>query len=306
MPVPLMNMTTESPDAQGALSRNKQGYFHVRFQMSILPNSLYSLTSRSEPALLQTIGSMQYAFAHQQPEGDFQLAIPPSLAHLGSPKPGDLASGISFFASALGTALVAIDNDNWVKDKPQFVSAIAEIKLKSRAMMNWLKLRKDTLMIMDQRAANRLFFNAKAFYTFGIVLNDEELVAIGEEYIRTALERQSSTGYFIENDGYDVSYNGVSLLIGLQLFSCMPAGGLKDSLSKALARTALWQLSYIRNNGELDITGSTRIYPGGEMFLGEEKKPPVKDIVLAFHLVNLLSNDERFKRSAKSLMDFYR
>lgn len=61
------------PDSLGAIDRNRNGYFHVRFQMGMLHLSDYAIKARSTNALKMLLKSISYSFSYQNQDGDFQL-----------------------------------------------------------------------------------------------------------------------------------------------------------------------------------------------------------------------------------------
>ena len=102
----------ERPDDNGALGRNKEGYFHVRFQLGMSALSDFAISSNRIDALEAFITTLDYAFLFQLEDGSFLLDIPSALEDqldVVEPSSGDLASGVAFFASSLGTSLLALD-----------------------------------------------------------------------------------------------------------------------------------------------------------------------------------------------------
>jgi len=93
------------------MSRNRDGYFHVCFQMGISLQADLPVYNENTQALEYAIKSIEYAFQHQTSNGDFQFVVPPDLSGE-TPNEADLASGVSFFLSSLGLVLNTLDQSN--------------------------------------------------------------------------------------------------------------------------------------------------------------------------------------------------
>lgn len=298
----------EVPTEEGALGRNKSGYFHVRFQLGVATLGAYATYFKSEEALAHLASSIAYSFRHQKNEGDFTVEVPASLQHLGTPEASDLASGIAFFGAALGQSLTLLKASEWYEALPATYAAkkvIADHQSRVQAMINFLKPQTSVLLDIDLRATNRLFWDAMCFYAIGSYLDDEEAKEIGLNFVTTALAQQTSEGFFIENGGFDSSYNGVSLYFGAMLYSMMPESTLKAELGNALVKNADWQMSRIEANGEITTEGNTRVFPGGEKFLGAEKSVAWKDTVLAFYWLHALSGNQQYQMAADKVIAYY-
>jgi hypothetical protein len=231
------------------------------------------------------------------------------LQNLGEPSAADLASGTAFFGSALATGLNLFNQSNWFQQLGSTDAgkrAIADTQPQIQRMADWLREQRRLLKQVDARAANRLFWNANCFYGLGIFLGDADAQRIGEEFIQQALALQHPDGYFQENEGFDSSYNGVSLLMGLRVFVLLANGELKQQLGSALLRAAKWQITRIAENGEIIATGNTRVFPGGEEFLGEEKGVAAADVVVAFYWLDILSTKRSdYVRIAEKVKGYY-
>ncbi len=59
------------------------------------------------------------------------------------------------------------------------------------------------------------------------------------------------------------------------------------------------------STGEVLTTGNTRVYPGGESFLGQPKIIAVGDIVMAFNYYYQLSGDTSVKSTADKVLAYY-
>jgi hypothetical protein len=308
LPDYVINGLTKRPTPEGALGRNVSGYFHVRFQLDIGFLAANAVRFSNEAALEGFVLATEYSFQRQQPAGDFELVIPASLQSQPRPTTGDLASGTSFFLSALGSSLVLLNQSPWFINRQNDVlkNRLNALTPKFQLALNYLKSQTQVLKDYDRAAPNRLLFDALAFYATGLFLNDADAKTIGLEFIRLALAQQDPAGYFIEGGGYDSSYNGVSTRLGLVLLAILP----KDSpqyapVQKALGCAIPWQAARVNSSGEISLQGNTRVFPGGEQFLGEEKQVAWIDTLLTFYFTAAFSADTSYETLAKRVESFY-
>ena len=82
LPPTVVAALVEVPDENGALGRNKAGYFHVRFQLHMTRLTDYALKFQNEAAILAYLQNLNYSFSYQNPEGDFQFIAPEELVQL--------------------------------------------------------------------------------------------------------------------------------------------------------------------------------------------------------------------------------
>jgi hypothetical protein len=145
-----------------------------------------------------------------------------------------------------------------------------------------------------------------AFYSLGKYLNDQQSIDIGLEFIELALSKQDKDGYFIEAGGFDSSYNGVSLRLGMILLGIISESeAVYPKLKKSLSCCNEWQAARVLPTGEISTQGNKRVYPGGEKFLGEEKEMAWIDTTLAFHFAFTLSSLNSFSILASQIESFY-
>jgi hypothetical protein len=308
LPVDVIDGLTKEPTAEGALGRNRDGYFHVRFQVDIAFLGSYAVRSNSDAALAKFILAAEYSFARQKPGGDFELVIPSNLVYLGQPANGDLSSGISFFTAALGQSLVLLQQSTWYKNRPadQLTTRLNNLTAKFQLGLTFLKTQVEILKQYDAEAPNRLLFDAVAFYSLGSYLNDAQAKAIGVEFIELALAQQNAVGFYTEGGGFDSSYIGVSIRLALALLGILSAQEpIYEKLRKSVGCSVQWQTSRILSSGEISLQGNIRVYPGGEQFLGQVKTIAWIDTLLAFYFTSTFSSDNSLLAFAQKVQAFY-
>lgn len=307
-----LGSAVEQPNSDGSLGRNKDGYFHVRFQMNMSRISDYAVVSENIQSLEALLSTFTYAFNRQLNDGSFTLVIPDELLNSPSftpPTQGDLVSGTAFFASSLGLALTTLENSGWYTQGTETQTLREEIRKlhpKFEKTLDYLIVNKDILNQVDANAPNRLLFNALAFYTLGNYLSRNDAVQIAREFIATALAQTDTTqGYFIEGGGWDSSYNGVAIKLALELYLITTDNSLKNMLREPIIKATLWQLSRIKVNGEISTEGNTRVFPGGEAFLGVEKGVDYVKTIKALYYFGHLTQLQSVIATGDKVLNFY-
>lgn len=292
-------------DETGALGRNREGYFHVRFQMGLHHLANYALATQDLRGIEHFLRAMDYALSHQLEDGRFAVALPPDLASGKGPSRTDLASGVAFFLSSAGTGLDALLSSTWFRETPELRPArdrceefLIQLKPTLAALLEDAPLLREA----DSHAPNRLLFNAAAFLSLGKMLDDPAAMETGEEFLNLALEWIHEDGYFIEGGGTDTSYNGVAAAIALRIGLMMDS---EDLLQQGIDAVS-WQASRISPEGEISTEGNTRVRPGGETFLGREKDIDVKHTLEALIFAALVSGNDDFEVIATNVLKFYK
>ncbi len=293
-------------DANGAMSKNQSGYFHVRFQMGISPLADYAVDAQNSTALEMVVRAIEYSFKYQNPDGDFQLVVPPALVGTGTATEGDRVSGIAFFYSSLGAGLLALNENPGYQAQTAAKKRVELLVPQYQLSLNFLKSRQELLKSVDADAPNRLFFDALAFYAMGKYLNDQEALTIGIKFATLALTKKQPAGYFLEGTGYDSSYQGVGLAIGFRLLSILkPDENIRQNLYDNLACATGWLTTRIKPTGEISTEGNSRVFTGGETFLGQEKQVAYSSTLIAFWNMYFYSGKEEFNALANKVLVFY-
>ena len=307
----LTEASVEQTDNDGALGRNKAGYFHVRFQMNMTTLTDYAVHFESNEAIEQYLENLTYSFDHQIPSGGFEFTPPDNLSdHTFTD--GDIASATSFFGYSLAMSLNSLADSEWFKTTASLADARSTLASNREAIqqtLEYLRSQESLLISYDAEAPNRLFFDAIAFYGLGKYLNDENAKTTGLKFMERALVlRDETAGYFIEGGGWDSSYNGVAIKIGFELYTLLGDDvplQLKLELAQALTCATDWQISRVLGTGEISSEGNTRVYPGGESFIGTEKEIDVAKTVKAFYYMYSLSGEASYLDQADNIIDYY-
>jgi hypothetical protein len=295
------------PAADGALGRNKAGYFHARFQLGVHLLATQAVLARDPDAAARSLQAIAYALARQQDDGRFALVVPAKLAAGKPANAADLASGSAFFLASAGTAVVLLGEGEAAPDPAWLTPALRAqrdaLRPGLRRALAALVEDSERLAHADARAPNRLLFDALAFRSLGLALDDPAALARADDFVRAALALQHRDGYFIEGGGFDSSYNGVACAIGYRLLGLDPG---HRELAQALGRAMAWQRTRIADDGTVRTDGNTRVKPGGESFLGQAKQVDVPHTVESLSLAAAHTGDPAWADLARRVVARYR
>ncbi|MEI7421025.1 MAG: hypothetical protein WCK18_02985 [Prolixibacteraceae bacterium] len=298
--------TSNQTDANGALDRNKTAYFHVRFQMGISPLADYAVDAQNSTALEMVVRAVEYSFKYQLQDGDFLLVIPPDLVNTGTATEGDRVSGTAFFYSALGAGLLALQENPGYQAQLAAKKRIEILIPQYQLSLNYLKSKISLLKQIDADAPNRLFFDALAFYSMGKYLNDKESMRYGIDFANLALAKKQPEGYFMEGSGFDSSYQGVGIAMGFRLLSILVSDEpIRQILYDNLACATRWEMTRIKPTGEITTDGNSRVYSGGETFLGKEKQVAYSSVLTALWNMYYYSGKEEYNDFANKVLAYY-
>jgi hypothetical protein len=206
----------------------------------------------------------------------------------------------------LGAGLLALKDNAGFQSQSASKKRIESLIPAYQLSLKFLKSKQALLKQIDAEAPNRLFFDALAFYAMGKYLNDNESMQIGLAFTALAMAKKQPGGYFTEGSGYDSSYQGVGLATGFRLLSVLnPDEPIRQGLYDCLACGTNWETSRILPTGEITTTGNSRVYSGGETFLGQEKQVAYSSVIIALWNMYYYSGKEEYNNLAEGVLDFY-
>ena len=192
---------------------------------------------------------MQYGFQQEQADGSFYNAD------------ADAADGWTntesdaFFLQSFVQIYLGVKNSPlWSTYKTQLSALIPKFS----TAMNWLSTQASALSTANSKSPNRLFLDAISFELGGQILGNSSLVQTGVNFVNQALALQSPNGYYMENGGWDSSYNGTSMLAIETLLTYSTNAAQVAQLKTSLASAASWEESRILATGQVLTTGNTR------------------------------------------------
>lgn len=291
------------PAEDGALGRNREAYFHARFQMGVHQLATAAVLHHDPRPAEAALRAIAYGLDQQSPDGGFRVEVPARLRQGTPPRAADLASGSAFFLASAGPALLVLESPAAQARLPAAVKQQARaLHPKLEKSLGYLRAHQSVLMRADAHAPNRLLFDALALHSLGLLLSDGSAMQDAHAFTRAALALQHPDGYFIEGGGSDSSYNGVAIAVGYRLLALDPGN---RALALALARASDWQLTRIGADGEISVAGNTRVFPGGESFLGKAKGVDVAHTVEGLMLAAAARGDDCLLDGARRVARFY-
>jgi hypothetical protein len=273
------------PNANGLTGTNRSigSWLEAGPQRGSCRAVIASVVAGNLPAADDAWRGIDVAFAHQRPDGGFEAEI---RSNGKSARPfGPAVETAYFFLQELGRAVLVIRES---PHENHFRSRIAALEPKIRRACDFIASGYDTIIANSSKAVNRIIIAAKAFGTCGLVLHDDALVATSRKLITHALTLRDKEGVFIEHGGRDSSYNVVSILMGQVLALHLPLPDFQAALPAAVA----WQVSRVKDNGEVDVSGNTRTGVGKETgYKGEPKNVNYNEVVFALTYYGLVAHD---------------
>lgn len=238
------------------------------------------------------------AFAHQRADGGFEADTRPN-GESARPFPAAVETAF-FFLQELGRAILVIRES---PHEAHFKIRLEALEPKLRRACAFMASGYDTILPHHGHAVNRVIIAAKAFGTCGLALHDDKLVARARELIAYALTRRDAGGVFVEKGGRDSSYNAVSILFGEVLALHLDLPEFEAALPAAVA----WQISRVRETGEVEITGNTRTGVGLEPgYDGKPKNVNYGEVSMALTIYGVVHNDAQALAAAERALAWSR
>ncbi len=238
------------------------------------------------------------SFSHQQRDGSFDY--PATIDGAIQGKPAEL-TGAAFFLGASSIALLLLRASPLA---PRYASRIDALIPRYRSSLLYLAQPSQTSMMAaaDSRTANRLFFDAEAFYLGDKLANVPEASAVGDRFLDLGLSEQAPEGYFREHDGPDTSYNAISCMVLAETALFVPVPRIFPALRKSVA----WELTRIHPDGRIDERGNTRTGQGKMTPDGHKYGVDYPEVVRMFAVAGALLHDPAASDAAARIAAFHK
>lgn len=159
---------------------------------------------------------------------------------------------------------------------------------------DWLLLPKNLDLGLEQNApyTHRWYILAACFGQAGALLGDQELIARGNSFAVTGLDKQRADGVNPELGGFDCSYQFVGPLFAYRYYPW--ASSSIQKRIRRMARAAIQLgISKIQDDGSIDMSGSTR--NGKEIASGILKRPNQTEIFQVLAFADLLDPHDEWR-----------
>ena len=233
----------------------------------------------------------EWGFSRQNPsDGDF-------------PDSGDAFHSTSVFASEVARSLLVL-----TEKQAEFAEVMPRVKAlipKLNAAAHWF-LRPGVLEPGKQK--DQLFTHRKWILAFALggtskLSGDAELARAAVTFAEEGLALQQEDGRNPERGGYDVSYQMVDAFQCSYYYTTLePATSaeLMARIRRMLEKTCQWEMRRLLPNGEIDVTGSTRmLIEHGHN--GQLKHTNYPEVIQAFVHTALITGKPEYAEVAKRI-----
>jgi len=285
MPAELLDAAGGSyPDAEGLVGHNRGGFKAAALQRGAMLKLAIAAARGDKKRADDCWRAIDVTFQRQHGEGHF----------------GDPPASVAFWLCELNRTLLVVRQSPLADHYEARMNALLP---KIRKASEWLATKKETLFKEDGHAPNRLFFDACAFGFAGILLGDEGLTTTGREFLARGMRLfRDEDGAFLERGGGDSSYQAVCLLRLQEWVLHFPDARTEAAIDRGMQ----WELGKIGPDGTITTEGNTRVRPGGEKFMGNEKQVNVGEVCLALLYYHARTGDAASLDAARRIYDRHR
>lgn len=312
MPDAAVTAFTSQPDENGALGPNKNGYIHARHQEPMLYLVNQAVRNEDEDALALFVNNLNYAFAKQTAEGDFEFTIAPGAPTDRDPPAGRLAHDTVIFGYAVGMSMLILEQSEWytqLADSHPSKAAINGYKDEMALVLSFITENIGLLQQADGMSPSRTLYDILAIYSLSNILKNQEAALLALPMLEQVFSAQNTNqGFYVEAQGWDSSFNGVSVALGLELYSLLTGEQhveLRERLGASVSCAANWQTTRILESGEISTEGNSLVRPGGLTIGGKEKPMDVEKTVRALAYMAEMTGDETYTEWLSSVLNYY-
>lgn len=272
------------PDAEGLVGHNRGGFKASAFQRGATLKLAVAAAHRDAARAADCWRAIDVTFARQREEGHF----------------GDPPSSVAFWLCELCRSLLVVQKSPLGDAYRERITALLP---KIQKAARWLATQQETLYREDGHTPNRLLFDACAFGFAGMLLDDQQLVGMGREFLEKGMKLyRDEDGVFLERGGGDSSYQAVCLLRLQEWVTHFP----DERVAAAIDKGVKWELGKIGPDGSISTEDNTRVRPGGEQFMGNEKQVNVGEACLALLYYHARTGDAAALAAARRIYDRHR
>jgi hypothetical protein len=288
----------------GAIGRNRQEFMSVGFQRYSSRFITYGILTKNVAMVEIGIKSIEYPLPFQQNDGSFKDFSPPSK---GKSSP----SSVAFYLNDVGHSLLLCQKSRWFQDSKEteyLREKIRQMQPQISNSLTWLIAQESELVKGDGngRATNRLWKDANAYYLTGRAIDRKDAVRLGDKFAMLSLQQQNAAGAFLEKNGFDSSYQGVSLQEAILYYTNLSSQASQRVIVwNAINRAVKLELLSISPSGEILTKGNTRVFVGGETYFDKEKSVDYLALVQGLNYYYQLTQDPTIKNAIDRVSIFY-
>ena len=280
-------------DQSGLIGRNREWgqMYAARFQMGTGAALRMALTTASSAdgardAQLAMTG-IEVGLQGMDAIGRPLTKLPLSVSMGREAAPIDIASGAAFYLGDACLGLLALEA---APERSVLVSTARRRELRAKLVhsIRWLTSQSSLLLDGDRSAPNRLLFDARAYLACGALADDSTIRAVSNLFIDKFRKSVTPAGWFLEANGWDTSYQAVSLDIGMDVAVLLAEGTTRTGLVTDLLRGSAWLVTRVAADGRVESRGNTRTCSGGEAFLDTPKSLALTSVVIGLARVAVI------------------
>ena len=245
IPAAVLDTVTNNaePDSNGAMQLNRQRWTDIVYQRIAIPLIWVGAVENDTAKIDDGWKAIDFANAHMTADGGFSTAPGRTMNE----------SEMAMWIEAVAHALTVLNESPL---KARYASRSTNELGYLRKNVDWLNTsdRVAALLRFDTPATNRLFVDAAAFGYASYLLNDPSLRDRAQFFLDHALAQQRSDGAFVEERGFDSSYQGVSLLHATYVALLLDDANLRSALLSGTHR----EVAAIGPGGNVDTSQNTR------------------------------------------------
>ncbi len=277
IPPSVLDKTTSGavPDTEGAMQLNRGHWTDIVYQRVAIPLIWVGAAENDRAKIDSGWKAIDLSSKHLQNDGSFDTAAGRTMNE----------AEMAFWIEAVSHAIVVLQQSPLASEYAQRIDSVLP---SIRRNVGWLNTsdRLAHLAQLDGPAANRLLVDACAFAYASKVLHDPSLMAPANDFARQAFAKQRQDGTLLEENGFDSSYQGVSLL-QLTYFALMqPTAQVRSALNAAKDREA----QVVRSDGSVDNSQNTRT-GGNHMVNGQPYAVDYRSIILGLYYAGIYTGD---------------
>lgn len=285
------------PNADGAMSHNRQGFAGITYQRYALDLIIYGIAADNMAVLKQGVNGIRYGFTRQNRDGSFEVGFL-------SRRSTDIGKRLSNAAMFLNAAAISYQLLHHSPYRRRFLKPLTEMRLGIRKTLYWLTQHDLKLFLHDQDSAYHLLNDGLAYINCGEIYNNAALVKRGHIFLDIALELQRDDGAFGEYQGHDSSYQASNIVLLMYYMLFVGNRSCFYKVLRAIAMALRWEKTRILPSGKVNSRNNTRRIQTFATFSGRKSDINYSEVVKAFLWYGFFTGDTQSRQLARQVFQY--
>lgn len=285
------------PNAEGAMSHNRQGFHSITYQRYALDLIINGIAANNVTGIKQGVNGIRYGFGKQKSDGSFETGF---LTRRST----DIGKRLSNAALFLTAAAIGYQLIHHSPYRRRFLKQLTEIRLGIRNTIYWLSTHDLKLFLHDQDSAYHLLNDALAYINCGEIYNNVTLIKRGHIFLDIALELQRDDGAFVEYDGHDSSYQASTIVLLMYYMLFVRNRGYFHKVLRAIAMALRWEKTRVLPSGKINSRNNTRRVRTYSTFSGRQSDINYSEVVKSFLWYSFFTGDTQSRQLARRVFGF--